>query len=324
MRSLSERVDPELAEVLRAIPRGAGGIFDLNDIPGTRVAVRAQADVMTAQMPDQPSVPIESFDVRSPDGRILPVRLVKPDRPGPLPVLLWFHGGGQVLGYAAQDDILNKRLSAAVGCAVAAVDYRLAPETPAPGAAEDGLLAYRWLRDRADDLGLDIELIGIAGASGGGGIAAATALMLRDRDEPAPCLLSLSYPMLDDRNETPSSREITDLGIWDRRTNILAWRAILGEAVGTASVTPYQAAARAVDLSGLPPTFVAVGELDVFRDEDLGFATRLLHAGVPVELHLYPGAYHAWDLFAPDSALAAAFFEAWHGWLRRQFAQRHQ
>lgn len=322
MKPPSERIDPELAEALRAIPRGPAGIYDLGDIPGTRGAVREQARAMAAQMPDDPSVSVEELEAPRQDGPGIPLRLLRPDKQGPLPALLWFHGGGQVLGYAAQEDPFLKRICAEVGCTVAAVDYRLAPEAPAPAAAEDGLLAYSWLRERAGGLGLDAERIGIAGASGGAGIAAATALMVRDRGAAKPFLLSLNYPMLDDRNDTLSSREITDIGIWDRRSNLLAWQAILGDAAGTAKVTSHQAAARATDLADLPPAFIAVGELDVFRDEDVRFATRLVEHGVPVELHLYPGAYHAWDLFAPESALTAAFYDAWHGWLRRQFARR--
>ncbi len=226
-----------------------------------------------------------------------------------------------MLGYAAQEDPFLKRLCREVGCIVVTVDYSLAPERRAPTAAEEGCLAYLWLREQGDEFGVDTARIGLAGASGGGGIAAATALMVRDRRAPTPHLLSLTYPMIDNRNETPSSREITDIGVWDRHTNALAWRAILGELAGTAEVTPYQAPARAEDLAGLPPTFIAAGELDVFRDENLRFAAQLVAGGVSTELHLYPGAYHAWDLFAPASDLAVAFLQACHGYLRRRFRQ---
>jgi acetyl esterase/lipase len=146
--------------------------------------------------------------------------------------------------------------------------------------------------------------------------------MIRDQGEPAPCFQALSYPMLDDRNTSASSHEITDIGIWDRATNILAWTSILGDRAGTDDVSPYCAPARATELSGLPQTFMAVAELDCFRDEDLSYAVRLQASGVPVELHLYPGAYHAWDLFAPEAALTTAYFDAWFGYLRRQFSAR--
>ncbi|MFD0508640.1 alpha/beta hydrolase [Streptomyces chiangmaiensis] len=298
-------------------------MFDLSDLEGTRADVRAFAEAIAAQMPDEPSVSVEQVEVPRPDGSTLPVRLLRPTaQAGPLPVLLWFHGGGQVLGYAAQDDPNLKRLCLEVGCIAASVDYRLAPEAPAPAASEDGLLAYRWLRRQAATLGIDDSRIALAGQSGGGGIAAATALMIRDQGEPASLFQALSYPMLDDRNTTASSHEITDIGIWDRATNILAWTSILGDCAGTDDVPPYCAPARATELTGLPPTFMAVAELDVFRDEDLSYATRLQASGVPVELHLYPGAYHAWDLFAPEAALSAAYFHACFGYLRRQFSAR--
>ncbi|MFD3942015.1 alpha/beta hydrolase [Streptomyces sp. NPDC058579] len=241
--------------------------------------------------------------------------------PGPLPVIMWFHGGGQVLGFAAQDAPWLKQLAAALGCAVAAVDYRLAPETPAPGAAEDGYTAYRWISDNATDLGLDPTRVGLAGQSGGGGIAATTALVIRDRGAATPLFQMLMYPMLDDRNTTDSSREFTDIGIWDRSTNLLAWQAVLGDRAGTEDVTPYCAASRATELDGLPPTFIGVGELDVFRDESLDYAALPRAHGVPVELHLYPGAYHAFDLFAPQSHLAESFRHTWNNYLARHLTK---
>jgi acetyl esterase/lipase len=322
-KNARERLDPELAEVLKAVPMTEAGVFDLRDLEGTRVGVRTFAEAIAAQIPDEPSVSVEEVQAPRSDGSTLAIRLLRPTgAAGPLPVLVWFHGGGQVLGYAAQDDPILKHLVLEVGCIVASVEYRLAPEAPAPAAAEDGLLAYRWLRSQATALGIDAARVALAGQSGGGGIAAATALMIRDQGEPAPLFQALSYPMLDDRNTTASSHEVTDIGIWDRATNILAWNLVLGDRAGADDVPPYSAPARATDLTGLPPTFIAAAELDVFRDEDLTYATRLQASGVPVELHLYPGAYHAWDLFAPEAAVSAAHVHAWYGYLRRQFGAR--
>ena len=195
------------------------------------------------------------------------------------------------------------------------VDYRLAPETPAPGGAEDGYLAYTYLAEHAEEHQINPDRIGLAGASGGGAIATATALMVRDRGAVRPCLLSLNYPMLDDRNETPSSHQVTDIGVWDRRENLLAWAAVLGDRTGQPDVDPYSAPGRATDLHGMPETFIAAAQYDVFRDEDIDFASRLMAAGVPVELHVYAHAFHAWDLFAPDSSLARAFNRTWHDFL---------
>ncbi|WP_327675325.1 alpha/beta hydrolase [Kitasatospora sp. NBC_00458] len=313
-------MDRELRQALDAVPMTPNGAFDLTDLAATRAAFRAQAEAAADAQPVDPSVTVETHLVSRTDGPDVPVRLLRPTgAPGPLPVLVWFHGGGQVLGFAAQDDPWLTRLGAALGCAVAAVDYRLAPETPAPGAAEDGFTAYQWICREADALGLDAARIGIAGQSGGGGVAAATTLLVRDRGGVAPLFQSLTYPMLDDRNDTASSHEITDIGIWDRSTNLLAWQAILGDRAGTDDVCPYSAPSRSTDLGALPPTFIAVGDLDSFRDEDLDYATRLRAHGVPVELHLYPGAYHAFDLIAPNSRLAAAFHATWSDYLARRF-----
>lgn len=317
----AERIDPELAAALAAIPKGPHGIFDVGDLAATRAAVRAQAEQLRASETPDPAIAIGTAEAPRPGGGAVPVRLLRPVGAEALPVLLWFHGGGQVIGSADQEDGFLERLCATVGCAALSIDYRLAPEWRAPAAAEDGCLAYLWLLDHARELGLDPSRVGLAGASGGGGVAAATALMLRDRGAPAPRLLSLSYPMLDDRNETPSSREITDVGVWDRRNNQLAWAAVLGDLAGGEDVTPWQAAGRAPDLSGLPPTFIAVGEVDVFRDEDVDFARRLIASGVPTELHVFAGAYHAWDVFAPDAELTSDFQRIWHGYMRRGLAQ---
>ncbi|MFE2145478.1 alpha/beta hydrolase fold domain-containing protein [Streptomyces sp. NPDC059456] len=317
-----ERIDPELAEVLKAVPMTPTGVFNLSDLKGTRAGVRAMAESIANTIPDEPTVTAHEIQVPRADGPDVPILLLRPQNaPGPLPVIMWFHGGGQVLGYAAQDAPWLKPLCAALGCAVVSVDFRLAPETPAPGAAEDGYTAYRWLSDNVADLGLDPARVGLAGQSGGGGIAAATALLIRDRGAATPLFQLLMYPMLDDRNTTDSSHEITDIGIWDRATNILAWQAILGDRVGTDDVTSYCAASRATDLAGLPPTFIGVGELDLFRDENLDYAARLRAQGVPVELHLYPGAYHAFDLFAPQSRLATSFHHALNDYLVRKFAK---
>jgi acetyl esterase/lipase len=314
----ANRIDPELARALELVPIGPNGFFDLTDIPRAREVAAASAGVVD----DHPlEVTVEEHLVSRPDAPGVPIRLIRP-QPGDAdrPVLLWFHGGGQVLGSAAQDDAFLKSLSLLIGCAVVAVDYRLAPETRAPGAAEDGLAAYRWVGREAGRLGLDGARIGLAGRSGGGGIAAAVALLIRDRDAGTPRFQSLIYPMLDDRNVTMSSYEITDLGLWDRATNILAWQAILGDRYGSADLSPYAAPARATDLRGLPPTFIAVGDLDCFRDEDLDYANRLRQQRVPVELHLYPGAYHCFDLVAPQSRLAVSLQQSWIAHLIRAFA----
>ncbi|WP_269857523.1 alpha/beta hydrolase fold domain-containing protein [Streptomyces sp. RPT161] len=311
-------LDPELAAALATMPRSANGsLMDLSDIPALREMLRAVSPLATST-PDDPRVTVETLRIPRDDRSLLDVVLFRPanaDRTRP--AMLWFHAGGQILGTAHDDVEYHTALALALDCVLAVVDYRLAPETPAPGAADDGYLAYTHLCENAAEHRIDPHRIGIAGASGGGAPAAATALMLRDRQDARPCFLSLSYPMLDDRNETPSSFEVTDLGIWDRRENLLAWAAVLGDRVGDPALDPYSAPARATDLTGMPDTFIAAAQFDVFRDEDMDFARRLITAGVPVELHLYARAFHAWDRFAPKSTLARTFEHTWHDFLRR-------
>lgn len=312
-------LDPELAAALAALSKGANGsVMDLTDIPALRAQLTAGMALRPTPEPD-PRVVIETVRVPRPDQSTLDIVLFTPagaDRA--LPALAYFHAGGQVLGSAHDDTTYPCALALSLGSVVAVVDYRLAPETPAPGAAEDGYLAYTHLVARARERGIDPERIGLAGASGGGAVAAATALMIRDRGAARPCLLSLNYPMLDDRNETPSSHQVTDIGIWDRRENLLAWAAVLGDRVGRPDVDPYSAPGRATDLHGLPETFVAAAQFDVFRDENIDFAGRLLAAGVPVDLHVYAHAFHAWDLLAPTSRLARSFEGTWHEFLARR------
>lgn len=316
----TDALDPELATAFAAMPKAANGtLLDLTDIPGLRAAMAAMRAHLPAREPD-PRITVETLRIPRADGSGLEVVLYRPagaDRA--LPALLWFHAGAQVLGDDARDDDdYHAGLALDLDCVLAAVVYRLAPETPAPGAAEDGHLGYRYLTEHAGDLRIDPSRIGLAGASGGGAPAAATALMVRDRGDRRPRLLGLLYPMLDDRNETPSSFETAAEVVFTRRDIQLAWAAVLGERFGAAEVDPYSAPGRATDLSGLPDTFVAVAQFDVLRDEGLDFARRLLSAGVPVDLHLYARAFHAWDRFAATSGLARAFELTWRDFLRRR------
>ncbi|MGW2689999.1 alpha/beta hydrolase fold domain-containing protein [Streptomyces sp. NPDC001414] len=313
---MHDRIDHELAEALAQMP----GSLDLSDLKGAREILQAIGEQMAASAPAFPGISVEEITAPVAGAPDVPVRILRPRGEKPLPVILWFHGGGQILGTAAQDDPYLMPLVDQIGAAIVAVDYRLAPEHPAPAAAEDGLHAYQWLLDNAEALGFDSDRIAIAGASGGAGIAAATALMIRDAELPQPLFQMLLYPMIDDRNITQSSHEISDLGVWDRANNILAWDYILGAGHATEDISPYRAPARAKDLSGLPPTYLAVGELDVFRDEDLDYALRLQQAGVAVELHLFPGAYHAFDLFAPATEHAKAFTQSWYKSAAYRFA----
>jgi acetyl esterase/lipase len=192
----------------------------------------------------------------------------------------------------------------AVPCVVVSVEYRLAPEHPHPAPVEDCYAALLWLGQNAASLGVDRSRLAVGGESSGGCLAAATALLARDRGGPSLSFQLLIYPMLDDRCSSPSLREGMELGVWEADDNERAWQALLGERAGGDDVAPFAAPARAVDLAGLPPAYIDVGELDVLRDEVVDYAARLNQHGVSTELHVYPGAYHGWDVLSPDATIS--------------------
>jgi acetyl esterase/lipase len=238
---------------------------------------------------------VECIDLLVPGDPALPMRVFRPRGiASTLPCLYSMHGGGYVIGTYDMDNALFEAWCPKLNIIGVTVDYRLAPDTPYPGPLEDCYRGLRWCIDHADDFGIDGRRVGVNGLSAGGGLAAALALVARDRGLPLAFQL-LDSPMLDDRQTTQSS-QIDDLPVWSRESNEYGWRSYLGDLYGTDAV-PYTAApARAEDLSGLPPAFVSVGAVDGFLDESVDYAMRLNHAGVPTELHVYPGACHGYQL----------------------------
>lgn len=237
------------------------------------------------------------------------IRLYRPARATrPSAALLWIHGGGYVIGTAAQDDDFCRAFTRKLGLVVAAVDYRLAPEHPYPAPLEDCYSTLTWLAGLPD---VDPARIAIGGASAGGGLAAALAFLARDRAEVKPVLQLLSYPMLDDRTIDPA---LDDKGfrLWNTASNRLGWSAYLGGADRSVAVP-----ARRDDLAGLPPAWIGVGTLDLFHNEDLCYARRLENAGVPCEVHEVPGAFHGFDKLAPKAAVSKAYFDGKCTSLRR-------
>ena len=193
---------------------------------------------------------------------------------------------------------------AQLDCVLVSVDYPLAPAAIYPAAVEASYLVLRWLATEADALGVDHQRIGVAGESAGGGLAAALALLARDRQGPRLAFQNLLYPMLDDRTGvTAEDNPATGHFVWTRESNSFGWASLLGTSPGSAGVSEYASPARATDLADLPPTYIAVGSLDLLLDEDVAFAMRLAEAGVPVELAVYPGAVHGFNL-APKAAIS--------------------
>lgn len=218
------------------------------------------------------------------------------DAAAALPCIFHIHGGGYVIGSVEAQEAQHRDMAARLGCVIVTVDYRLAPETVFPGAVEDCYAALAWVFAGAADLGIDTARIGVMGESAGGGLAAGLALLARDRGEHRLAFQHLIYPMVDDRTCThPDPHPHVGEFIWTPEHNHFGWAALLGGEPGSAGVSPYAAAARADDLTGLPPTYIATGGLDLFLEEDLHYARRLMRAGVPVELHVYPGGFHGFD-----------------------------
>lgn len=227
----------------------------------------------------------------------LKLRIYRPrDAQGSLGCIYHIHGGGFVGGNVGEVEFLHRPLAAELNCVIVSVEYRLAPETIFPGNIEDCHAGLAWTFANAGELGIDPSRIGLMGESAGGGLAAALALMARDRGDVPLAFQHLIYPMLDDRTCVREPHRFAGEFIWHLANNRFGWRSLLGQEPGAPEISPYAAPARASDLSGLPPAFIATGALDLFVDEDMDYARRLIGAGVPTELHVWPGAFHGFDL----------------------------
>ncbi|WP_322411552.1 alpha/beta hydrolase [Microbacterium invictum] len=254
--------------------------------------------------------------IHGPEGDELGVVLLLPaDRTGPVPVLLFAHGGGLVVGGPYDGLASLAALADEAGCAIASVDYRLAPEHRYPAAVEDVYAALTWVAAHAPVLDVDPHRIILAGISAGGGLAAATALLARDRGGPEIFAQLLVCPMLDDRNQTTSGVQMAGRGAWDRDANETAWSAYLGS--DRTEVPIYAAPARAHDLSRLPPAFIDVGSAETFRDECVAYADRIWQSGGAAELHVWPGGAHGFDALVPEALLSRDAALARARWLAR-------
>jgi acetyl esterase/lipase len=296
-----EALDAELAEFLEAFPT-----LDIwSDLPATRHLFESMTAEADAGRPALVGVMSDDHRIPTAAENDLLVRLYRPaESRQRLPALLWFHGGGYCLGSLQEDDHKARELVAAVGCAVLSVDYRLAPEHPFPAALDDAYAALAWLFVSADQLNIDGARIAVGGLSAGGGLAAGLALAARDRGEYRLLFQSLWCPMLDDRCITPSSIDLAESKIWSRNSNLLAWRAYLGDDGDASNTSPYAAPTRAKDLAGLPPVYMRVGSIDLFVDENTAYAKRLIEAGVATDFATIEGGFHAFESVAVDARIS--------------------
>ena len=301
--NIRDRIDTEsrgpLDEMHAETP---GGFNAIKDIRERRQKLEEQQQKWAKDQPPNENVVTEDREIPGPEeAPPVGVRVYRPKAAsGVLPGIFFIHGGGMIMGAVEGENLKATELCEAIQAVVVSVEYRLAPEHPHPAPVRDCYAALKWMAQNADEWAFDVDRLAVVGGSAGGGLTIATTMMARDKGFPRICFQMPLYPMIDDRNETPSSYEIMDVGVWDREGNVEAWQWYLGGK----SADNYAAPARAENLAGLPPTFIDVGELDLFRDEDIQFAARLIQAGVPTELHVYPGAYHASEVFAPESALS--------------------
>ncbi|MBC3760849.1 alpha/beta hydrolase [Quadrisphaera oryzae] len=312
--------DPECAAALAAV----GGFPPLTPdlIPVMRQGLPGLEPPSLEDLRRGGAFAVEERSVPGPDGAPeVSLLICRPTAAtGPTPLVYHVHGGGMIIGDNRTGVLEALDWAQDLGLTVVSVEYRLAPETPHPGPVEDCYAGLVWAVEHAEELGVDPARVVVAGASAGGGLSAALALLARDRRGPALLGQLLIYPMIDDRNDSPSAVQMADTGTWGRTANTTGWTSLLGDAAGGADVSPYAAPARATDLSGLPPAFVDVASAENFRDEDVAYAVRLWQAGVQAELHVWPGGFHGFDAFAPEAQISQEARAARLRWLRRLLA----
>jgi acetyl esterase/lipase len=259
--------------------------------------------------------------VKVPAAPDVPVYVINAERGARRAAILHMHGGGFVAGSAKGSVRPLQEVAAELDCVCATVEYRLAPGTTFAGSMEDNYAALRWLHQNAAELGVDPNRIAVMGDSAGGTHAALVALLARDRGEVPLMFQLLNYAALDDRTGVTlnPSYPIGAIDVSGSRSGD-GWRAFLGQQPGTANVPARAVPMRHANLKGLPPAFVGVGSIDRLVDENIRFANRLIDSGVPTQLVVVPGAYHAFDGLAADTAVARWYIAAKLDALRQAFA----
>ncbi len=297
MKHTDAHIHPHLQPIVRRIPRityskRTGWIMNI----AMRLArfTRAPAGIHT-----------ENTVIAGPDARPLRLRIYRPAVAAtPAPVLLWMHGGGYIIGTPEQDDAVCAYYVRETGITVVSVDYRYGAKNPFPAALNDCYAALQWVSGQGPHMGMDAARIMIGGASAGAGLAASLVHLAHDRQEIAPIMQLLVYPMLDDRT-VQQETDGRDYIAWNRASNRYGWETYLGQSGGEPPA--YAVSARRSELAGLPPAWIGVGTADLFYDEDRAYAERLDAAGVACTFVPVPGAFHGFDVFSPDLPLVQAF-----------------
>jgi acetyl esterase/lipase len=301
---MTHTLDPQIATALAGmqvdepivlVPRG-----DWEELRRTAQIIFAATEAALV-LPKDVTVSVQ--ETRAPSGKLVSMRWYKRDASSPGSAVVYVHGGGYIAGSARSYDAILGSYVAATGVPMLSVDYGLAPEHPFPLPLEDCVAALNWLIDHASEHSVDRERIAVMGDSAGGGLAAALAATARDRGI-ALARQILVYPMLDDRR-TQDDPRIAPYATWTADNNWTGWHALLGDRIGGDEVPELAAPARLTNFSALPSAYIEVGDLDIFRDECITFAMNLAKAGVPLELHVHPGAPHGFEYCAPQAEVTA-------------------
>ncbi|KAI1030986.1 hypothetical protein LB504_000034 [Fusarium proliferatum] len=292
------KLDPEYNAILKSLlgNRPTPAPLPVGDVEARRARMEPGIAILA-----DPNFPLDQVTTRdffadTSDGQKIFLRWYSSNHKSPSPAVIYAHGGGMILGSVKAYDKVVAACVARTGVPFLAVDYRLAPEHPHPIPVNDVYAALNWLVAHSEELGVNTSRVGIMGDSAGGGLAVATALLARRQDGPRIAKLILLSPMLDDRTVS-ADEHLTPFLSWNTTDNETGWQALLGCSRGREVVAETAAPARMVDATGMPPLYIEVGELDLFRNESIELATKFYKSGISAELHVYPGCPHGFDIF---------------------------
>jgi acetyl esterase/lipase len=244
------------------------------------------------------------------------VRMYRPDAQASSAALFWIHGGGMIIGRASMDDRLCAATARELGIVVVSAEYRLAPEHPFPEPLYDCHWGWLWLQQSAASLRVDPGRVAVGGQSAGGGLAAGLVQLLADSEGPSPVAQWLFSPMLDDRTAADRHLDGADHFVWNNAKNRFGWRSYLNAEPGSPDISPYASPARRENLEGLPRTWIGVGDIDLFYDEDVAYANALSAAGVDVTTEIVPGAPHGFEAVKPNAQISRTYVANAQQWLR--------
>lgn len=302
-------IDPELRPSMRFIPRMRV------DYPIVRSMIRLIGRIGLSSTPCDPSVSYEEHAI--------PNALVRVYTPKGTPSgigILWIHGGGLIVGNVAQDNRICSLYAKELNAVVVSVEYRLAPENPYPAGLDDCFDAWQWFQEHAQKYGVSHDQIAVAGQSGGGCLAASLCQKIsEDKEALQPAAQLLWCPMLDDRTSINYELDNINHLVWNNRSNRAAWSWYLGDYFAADTVPPYAVPARYKDVSSMPPTWIGVGDIDLFYEESVTYSERLKAAGIKCEMDIVSSAHHGFEIFAHNTKLVERYYQRHFSFVRSTF-----